>query len=78
MWAWIARYTGMDVEAGAMPQIRAATDPHANGREFYGPRFVNFGSAVRLPVLRPRSDQAIRTLWEVSQRETGVPLKITT
>ena len=78
MWAWMARHTGMEVEAGAMPQIRAATDPRANGGEFYGPRFVNFGPAVRLPVLRPRSAPAIRTLWEVSERETGVPLKITT
>ena len=76
-WAWLARYTGMDVEAGAMPQIRAATDPQAKGGEFYGPRFVNFGPAVRVPVLRPGSDQAIRTLWAVSERETGVPLTIT-
>jgi NAD(P)-dependent dehydrogenase (short-subunit alcohol dehydrogenase family) len=77
LWAWLARHTGMDLEAGAMPQIRAATDPQARGGEFYGPRFVNFGPAVRLPVLRPGSDTAIRTLWEVSERETGVPLTIT-
>jgi NAD(P)-dependent dehydrogenase (short-subunit alcohol dehydrogenase family) len=76
MWAWLARYTGMDLESGAMPQIRAATDPQAHGGEFYGPRFVNFGPAVRQPVLRPGSDQAIRTLWEVSERETRVPLTI--
>jgi hypothetical protein len=61
-----------------MPQIRAATDPQAKGGEFYGPRFGNFGPAVRLPVLRSGSGQAIRTLWQVSERETGVPLKITT
>jgi NAD(P)-dependent dehydrogenase (short-subunit alcohol dehydrogenase family) len=76
-WAWLARHTGMDIEAGAMPQIRAATDPGAKGGEFYGPRFVNFGPAVRVPVLRPGARQAIRTLWEVSERETGVPLTIT-
>jgi NAD(P)-dependent dehydrogenase (short-subunit alcohol dehydrogenase family) len=77
LWAWMARYTGMDPAAGAMPQIRAATDPRANGGEFYGPRFVNFGPAVRLPVLRPGSDRAIRTLWAVSERETRVRLTIT-
>ena len=76
-WAWLARHTGMDIEAGAMPQIRAATDPGAKGGEFYGPRFVNFGPAVRVPVLRPGARQAIRTLWEVSECETGVPLTIT-
>jgi NAD(P)-dependent dehydrogenase (short-subunit alcohol dehydrogenase family) len=78
MWAWMAKHTGMSIETGAMPQIRAATDPNAKGGEFYGPRFGNFGPAVRLPVLRPGSDQAIRTLWQVSERETGVPLRITT
>ncbi len=77
MWAWLARKTGMGIEAGAMPQIRAATDPLAKGGEFYGPRFVNFGPAVRLPVLRPGSGRAIRTLWKVSERETGVRLTIT-
>jgi NAD(P)-dependent dehydrogenase (short-subunit alcohol dehydrogenase family) len=77
LWAWLARTTGMDIEAGAMPQIRAATDPQAKGGQFYGPRFVNFGPAVRVPVLRPGSDRAIRTLWEASERETGVPLTIT-
>jgi NAD(P)-dependent dehydrogenase (short-subunit alcohol dehydrogenase family) len=76
MWAWMAKHTGMSIESGAMPQIRAATDPQAKGGEFYGPRFGNFGPAVRLPVLRPGSDQAIRTLWQVSERETGVPLSV--
>jgi NAD(P)-dependent dehydrogenase (short-subunit alcohol dehydrogenase family) len=74
--AWLAKYTGMDVQEGAMPQIRAATDPQARGGQFYGPRFVNTGPAVRLPVLRPGSDAAIRTLWRVSERETGVPLNL--
>ena len=76
MWAWLAKYTGMDVEHGAMPQIRAATDPRAKGGEFYGPRFGNLGPAVRLPVLRPGAEQAIATLWQISERETGVPLTI--
>jgi NAD(P)-dependent dehydrogenase (short-subunit alcohol dehydrogenase family) len=76
LWAWLARHTGMDVEDAARPQIRAATDPTAKGGEFYGPRFVNFGPAVRLPVLRPGAKEAIRRLWEVSERETGVRLSI--
>ena len=76
VWAWLAEHTGMDVEDGAEPQIRAATDPEAKGGQFYGPRFVNFGPPVRLPVLRPGADEAIRTLWEVSERETGVRLSI--
>jgi NAD(P)-dependent dehydrogenase (short-subunit alcohol dehydrogenase family) len=74
--AWMAKRTGMDVERGAMPQIRAATDPHARGGEFYGPRFGNAGPAVRLPLLRPGTDQAIETLWQVSERETGVRMTV--
>lgn len=74
--AWMAKTTGMHVEDGAMPQIRAATDPQAKGGEFYGPRFVNFGPPVRLPVLRPGNDSAIATLWQVSERETGVSLDV--
>jgi NAD(P)-dependent dehydrogenase (short-subunit alcohol dehydrogenase family) len=74
LWAWLAKYTGMDVEHGALPQIRAATDPRAKGGEFYGPRFGNLGPAVRLPILRPGAEQAIATLWQISERETGVPL----
>jgi NAD(P)-dependent dehydrogenase (short-subunit alcohol dehydrogenase family) len=74
--AWLAKHTGMDVERGAMPQIRAATDPRAKGGQFYGPRFVNNGPAVRLPVMRPGADGAISTLWRVSERETGVRLTV--
>jgi NAD(P)-dependent dehydrogenase (short-subunit alcohol dehydrogenase family) len=75
-WAWMAARTGMDVVDGAMPQIRAATDPNARGGEFYGPRFGNNGPAVRLPVLRPGAEAAIATLWQVSERETGVPMVV--
>jgi NAD(P)-dependent dehydrogenase (short-subunit alcohol dehydrogenase family) len=61
---------------GALPQIRAATDPEAKGGELYAPRFVNNGVPVRRPILRPGTDRAIATLWRVSERETGIPLKI--
>ncbi|WP_217995849.1 oxidoreductase [Kribbia dieselivorans] len=70
-WAWSARVAGMPPERGAMPQLRAATDPGARGGELYGPRFGTFGPAVRRPILR-RNAAAIRTLWEVSERETGL------
>ncbi len=76
--AWLAAHTGMEVDRGAMPQVRAATDPRARGGEFYGPRFGNNGQAVRLPVLRRGNDEAIATLWAVSERATGVPLQVRT
>lgn len=74
--AWLAKNTGMETAKGSLPQIRAATDPHAKGGQFYGPRFVNNGPPVRLPVFRPGADEAIATLWKVSERETGVALKV--
>jgi len=73
-WAWMAARTGMSAEDGALPQLKAATDTAANGGEFYGPRWGNNGAPVRKPVLRPGTDARIKTLWEVSERETGVAL----
>ena len=62
---------------GALPQLRAATDPSARGGEFYAPRFVNFGPPVRRPILRRLGlGKAIERLWEVSERETKVSLDV--
>jgi NAD(P)-dependent dehydrogenase (short-subunit alcohol dehydrogenase family) len=76
IWDWLAKSTGMEVPDGAMPQIRAATDPHAKGGQLYGPRFGSFGPPVRLPVLRPNLGKEIESLWRISERETGVALTI--
>ncbi len=72
----LAARTGMSAADGALPQLRAATDPAAKGGEFYAPRFVNNGPPVRRPVLRPGRGRAIDVLWEVSERETGVTLRV--
>ena len=73
----LAERTGMSAEAGARPQLRAATDPAAKGGEFYGPLFMNNGPAVRRPVLRRLGlAGAIATLWAVSERETGIRLDV--
>jgi NAD(P)-dependent dehydrogenase (short-subunit alcohol dehydrogenase family) len=71
-----AATTGMAPPEGAMPQLRAATDPVAKGGEFYGPRYVNTGHAVRLAVLRPRQKRAIARLWTFSERATGVAIEL--
>ncbi len=71
--------TGMSPDKGALPQIRAATDPDAEGGQFYAPRFVNSGGAVRRPILRRIGlTKAIETLWTVSERETGIAMKLST
>ncbi|MEQ8719193.1 MAG: oxidoreductase [Acidimicrobiales bacterium] len=75
-WKWLAATAGMSPAQGALPQLRAATDPHARGGEMYAPRFVTRGVPVRRPIMRRGNDAAIATLWEVSERETGIPMDI--
>jgi NAD(P)-dependent dehydrogenase (short-subunit alcohol dehydrogenase family) len=73
----LARRVGMSPAEGARPQLRAATDPGAKGGELYAPRFGSNGPAVRRPILRRWDLQKrIDELWEVSQRETGVALRV--
>ncbi len=71
----LARGIGMSPAQGALSQLRAATDPSAKGGEFYGPLWVNNGPPVRKPVLRRLGmNGAIKKLWQVSERETGLEL----
>lgn len=73
---WLAATTGMSAADGARSQLRAATDPSAEGGEFYGPRWVNNGAPIRKPILRLGVDSAIERLWLVSERETGVRIDV--
>lgn len=73
VWEVLAARMGMTPERGALPQLRAATDPAARGGQMYAPRWVNFGPPVRRPILRRIGlDHAIEVLWDVSERLTGV------
>ena len=72
----LAQRTGMSPADGARSQLRAAVDPNARGGEFYGPLFVNSGPPVRKPIFRLGMESAIARLWEVSARETGIPLEV--
>lgn len=73
----LARRTGMSAAQGALSQLRAGTDPHAKGGEFYGPLWVNNGPPVRKPILRRVGmNSAIAKLWEVSEQETDVALAV--
>jgi NAD(P)-dependent dehydrogenase (short-subunit alcohol dehydrogenase family) len=75
---WLAATTGMNPACGALPQLRAATDPSARSGQFYAPRFVNRGAPVRRPIMRRLGlSRSIDALWEVSERETGEVLDVT-
>lgn len=60
---------------GALPVLRAATDPRACGGEYYGPggRLGTKGYPVRVTSSARSQDPALqRRLWEESERLTGV------
>jgi NAD(P)-dependent dehydrogenase (short-subunit alcohol dehydrogenase family) len=62
-------------EAGALPLLRAATDPAAPGGSFYGPKgCLELKGAPSRVESNPRSHdvEAQRELWRCSERSTGV------
>jgi NAD(P)-dependent dehydrogenase (short-subunit alcohol dehydrogenase family) len=73
----LAQRTGMPPSRGALPQLRAATDPAARSGQFYAPRWVNSGPPVVRPLLRRLGmARSIEVLWEVSERLTGEPFDV--
>ncbi len=71
----IARLFGRTPAMGALPTLRAATDPHASGGEYYGPSGLFEIQGYPVPVnSSPHSHDTRRqaALWEVSETLTGV------
>ncbi|MDX1510609.1 MAG: oxidoreductase [Nitriliruptorales bacterium] len=75
-WEWLSKNTGMSIDRGALSQLRAATDPDAPGGGMYGPLWMQSGPPVAKPLVRPGSAKAIRILWDVSRRETGLDVDV--
>ena len=70
-----AQLFGMGPERGALSLLRAATDPDAEGGQLYAPRWGAFGPPVaRQPAAR--SSDVLASLWQVSERETGVDFSL--
>jgi NAD(P)-dependent dehydrogenase (short-subunit alcohol dehydrogenase family) len=68
---------GVTPAKGALSLMRAATDPDAVGGSLYTPGWVNWGPPVRRPLIgRSRDEKAMTTLWEVSERETGIAFDV--
>jgi protochlorophyllide reductase len=58
---------------GALPIVRAAVDPGAQGGQFYGPRWIMRGyPRVETPTRRARRAEDGQRLWERSEQLTGV------
>jgi len=58
---------------GALPTLRAATDPGTKGNYYYGPSFMEQRGHPRRAALssRARSDSSAKRLWDVSVEATG-------
>jgi NAD(P)-dependent dehydrogenase (short-subunit alcohol dehydrogenase family) len=74
-WRWALSWLIQDPPAGALPTLRAATDPGVRGGEYYGPdgRSEFTGLPVRVEsTARSHDADAQRRLWTESERLTGV------
>jgi NAD(P)-dependent dehydrogenase (short-subunit alcohol dehydrogenase family) len=71
----VSRLVGQPAGQGALPTLRAATDPAVRGGEVFGPEgFLEVGGAPRqVAVSRRARDRAdAERLWAVSEEKTGV------
>ncbi|MDR6237180.1 oxidoreductase [Aureibacter tunicatorum] len=70
---WLTRILAQPVWMGALPALRAATDPEAKPLEYYGPRWGIRGYPV-LEKMSPKAhdQQLAEKLWKVSEEVTGV------
>jgi len=71
----LVRPLAQDPPAGALPTLRAATDPGVEGGQYYGP--AGLGELKGPPVLvrgskASRDQEAARRLWDLSVELTGV------
>lgn len=75
----VAFWAVQDSERGALPTLRAATDPAARGGEYYGPggyrEFTGYPVRVRSSE-RSHDVAAQRRLWEISEQLTGVAVRL--
>ena len=71
-WQYTARYLGMSPLGGALPGLRAATDPKAGNGQVYGPRWNFRGAPVQIGLesSRAKPEETAR-MWSISEAQTG-------
>jgi hypothetical protein len=72
---FLNRFFAMQPPQGALPTLRAATDPKASGGDYYGPNgFLQMrGYPKRIDMVKQAmNDGDAAQLWEVSERLTGM------
>lgn len=76
---FLNRFFAMQPPQGALPTLRAATDPEATGGDYYGPDgFLQMrGYPKRIDMVKPARDAGDATrLWEISEELTGVSYEL--
>ena len=74
-WRIAVRVAGQPAARGALCQLRAGTDLAAVGGTLYAPRWFSFGAPVVRKVGSDINKPAqLASLWELSERETGLSL----
>jgi NAD(P)-dependent dehydrogenase (short-subunit alcohol dehydrogenase family) len=72
---FLNRFVAMEPPQGALPTLRAATDPEAAGGDYYGPsgflQMRGYPKRVDLAQQARNTDDAAR-LWQISEDLTGV------
>ena len=66
---------GMPTSKGALPTLRAATDPDVRPGDYFGPRglYEMWGYPKRVGTIKRAKDEAVAAqLWELSELRTGV------
>lgn len=68
---------GQSAARGALPQLRAGTDPSAVGGTLYRPRWVTAGAPVVGGVSdKLRKPEELAKLWDVSEADTGITFAV--
>ncbi|WP_216898267.1 oxidoreductase [Nocardia alni] len=73
--AWAGLLATQSVEQGALPQLRAATEPGVRGGQFFGPAglWETRGPVTEARLSREAADPAVGSrLWAAAEKLTGV------
>jgi len=74
-WGWINGIFAQSAEMGALPALRAATDPDMKGGDYIGPDgfWESYGNPVRVKSnSRSHDPETAKKLWAISEDLTGV------
>ncbi len=79
LFEFLNKFFAMETWQGALPTLRAATDPAAAGTDYFGPDGWKEWRGYPVPVQSNRlshDENIAKKLWDVSEQMTGVAFKL--